>query len=84
MLKIVVEIVEKVIQLLNYLSVSGEVLLKKMPAKQDAVTCCCKCRMDNNGHTHITERLLYRIAFTVWHVALHLENEQVDHFNFNT
>lgn len=54
------------------------------------VTCCCKCRGGNSGEdamdpSHLTARMLYRIAFTVWHVAFHIENEQqVRWCTFNT
>lgn len=49
-----------------------------MLAKDNSITCCCKCNEDTEmNQSFVTARLLYRIAFTVWHVALHIENEQV-------
>ena len=42
------------------------------------VSCCCQCRKNSDaGLEQVTAKLLYRIAFTIWHVAFHIENEQV-------
>lgn len=45
---------------------------EKMPLE-----CCCRCGRKQELATYITAKLLYRIAFTVWHVALHIENTYV-------
>lgn len=43
-----------------------------------AVNCCCQCRKNSDtAPDQVTAKLLYRIAFTIWHVAFHIENEQV-------
>lgn len=42
------------------------------------IKCCCQCRKSTEvAPKQVTAQLLYRIAFTVWHVAFHIENEQV-------
>lgn len=45
------------------------------------ISCCCNNnysrRKDTESIQVITSKLLYRIAFTIWHVAFHIENEQV-------
>lgn len=38
--------------------------------------CSCQNRSSSNVHAQndMTAKLLYRIAFTIWHVAFYLEN----------
>lgn len=46
-----------------------------------SVNCCCQYRKNADATLdQVTAKLLYRIAFTIWHVAFHIENEQVGAF----
>lgn len=50
-----------------------------MVNNSSSIKCCCNCRKNNKEFVpkQVTAQLLYKIAFTVWHVAFHIENEQV-------
>ncbi|KAJ8915601.1 hypothetical protein NQ315_003381 [Exocentrus adspersus] len=42
--------------------------------------CCCQNRSSTmNGQNDVTAKLLYRIAFTIWHVAFYIENTSRQH-----
>ncbi|KAJ8983801.1 hypothetical protein NQ317_008119 [Molorchus minor] len=67
------------------ISVVGKVLLvffdmSVIKSNTSTTRCCCRSRISNNGNnnnvdqTDVTAKLLYRIAFTIWHVALYIEN----------
>lgn len=46
--------------------------------------CCCRYRgeLERRAAYNVGPKLLYRVAFTVWHVALYLENQlQVNAYN---
>lgn len=46
---------------------------EKMPLE-----CCCRClKKQEVQPSYVTAKLLYRIAFTIWHVAFHIENSCV-------
>lgn len=52
---------------------------KKMPLE-----CCCRClKKQEVQPSYVTAKLLYRIAFTIWHVAFHIENSYVSTMSWN-
>lgn len=47
----------------------------KRPVDVPSLRCCCRCKPEPEP-ARVTSKLLYRIAFTIWHVAFHIENVQ--------
>lgn len=50
----------------------------KKSCLQLPLICCCQNRTTNNNcQNDVTAKLLYQIAFTIWHVAFYIENNSV-------